>query len=46
MDLEAVLIAPHDKSSKEDGLGAVKRTSRCKDGLGRGEYREDAIRLI
>ena len=34
MDLEAVLIAPHDKSSKEDGLGAVKRTSRRKDGLG------------
>ena len=33
VDLEAVLIAPHDKSSKEDGLGAVKRTSRRKDGL-------------
>ena len=34
MDLEAVLIAPHDKTSKEDGLGAVKRKSRRKDGLG------------
>jgi len=34
VDLEAVLTAPHDKSSNEDGLGAVKRTSRRKDGLG------------
>ena len=35
MDLEAVLlIAPRDQSSNEDGLGAVKRTSRRRDGVG------------